>query len=201
MTARIRLGRTSRFVLTLAFTAAGLAAAAGDARANCFTTPPKSLIVQPRLQAQRSPAAQLSAAAQASDKSASGHQIVGMWATIFFADTPMGPALWDQGFELFHEDGTELAIDNAVPPSLGNVCIGVWKSLGPKTIKLRHMTFNWNADGTPAGTFLLLLTATVSQDGKGYAGTFVSDSFDLNGDPIAAYHAEGTVRGTRITVD
>jgi hypothetical protein len=97
-------------------------------------------------------------------------------------------------------DGTELAVDNAVPPLLGNVCIGVWKSTGSRSIRLRHMTWNWNPDGTPAGTFPLV-TASVSQDGRTYEGTFVSDSFDLQGNVIPALHAEGTLRGVRITVD
>jgi hypothetical protein len=85
---------------------------------------------------------------------------------------------------VFHADGTELAADNAVPPILGNVCVGTWKSTGPRSIKRRHMTRNWNLDATPAGTFLLLVTATVSHDGRTYEGTFVSDSFDLQGNPI-----------------
>jgi hypothetical protein len=200
MTARIQL-HLPRFLAVALGTAAALALSTPDARANCFTTPPRVPIVQPRLQAQSQRAISAQTSIQAADKSAAGHQIVGMWASEFVANTPDGPKLWDQGFELFHEDGTEVAIDNAVPPSLGNVCVGVWKSAGPRTIKLRHMAFNWNPDGTPAGTFLLLVTATVSADGKTYEGTFESDSFDVNGIVLPDWHAAGSVTGTRITVD
>src|SRR6188472_2491957 len=200
MTARIHV-RPSRSLAVVVVAVATLAASALDARANCFTTPPKLPIAQPRLQAQAQRSVAAQATSQAADTSAAGRQIVGMWASEFVANTPQGPKLWDQGFELFHEDGTEVAIDNAVPPSLGNVCIGVWKSAGPRTIKLRHMAFNWNLDGTPAGTFLLLVTATVSADGKTYDGTFASDSFDVDGNVLPDWHAEGTVSAKRITVD
>src|SRR6187397_1262419 len=153
MTARIHV-RPSRSLAVVVVAVATLAASALDARANCFTTPPKLPIAQPRLQAQAQRTVAAQATSQAADTSAAGRQIVGMRASEFVANTPQGPKLWDQGFELFHEDGTEVAIDNAVPPSLGNVCVGVWKSAGPRTIKLRHMAFNWNLDGTPAGRSL-----------------------------------------------
>ena len=52
-----------------------------------------------------------------------------------------------------------------------------------------------------AGTFLLLVTATISNDGNVYEGSFLSDSYDTGGAVIPALHAEGTVRGTRIDVD
>jgi hypothetical protein len=133
------------------------------------------------------------------EKTGPGKSIVGFWLATFYVGD--GPGLWDQGFEQFHDDGLELAVDNAVPPSLGNVCVGVWKATGPRTIRLRHYTWNWNPDGTLAGTFLLLVTATVDKDGQTYKGTYLSDSFDLNGAPIPALHAEGVVRGERINVD
>jgi hypothetical protein len=56
----------------------------------------------------------------------------------------------------WHSDGTELSVDNAVPPSLGNVCIGVYKQTGPRSYTLRHVTWNWTFDGHLAGTFLLI---------------------------------------------
>ena len=189
MTARTLTIRPFVFV---ALAGAMLTVAAADARANCFTTPPQVRIAPPRLQAQQK------AAAQASDGAKDAKDIVGFWLAEFRLP---GGQLWDQGFELYHADGTEVTVDNAVPPSLGNVCVGVWKSTGHRTIKLRHMAWNWNPDGTVAGTFLLLVNATLSKDGNVYEGTFVSDSFDTGGVVIPALHAEGTVRGTRIDVD
>lgn len=124
--------------------------------------------------------------------------IVGLWHTTFIS----GGLVWDEAFEQWHSDGTELAVDNAVPPLLGNVCVGVYKQTGPRTYKLHHVTWNWDPSGSPlAGTFLLLLTVTTAPHGNTFSGTFVSDSFDTLGNVIPELHAEGTVSGQRITVD
>jgi hypothetical protein len=124
--------------------------------------------------------------------------IVGLWHTTFIS----GGAVWDEAFEQWHSDGTELAIDNAVPPLLGNVCVGVYKKSGPRTYMLHHVTWNWDPSGSPlAGTFLLVMTVTTAPHGNTFTGTFVSDSFDTFGKVIPALHAEGTVSATRITVD
>jgi hypothetical protein len=70
-----------------------------------------------------------------------------------------------------------------------------------RTIKLRHLTWNWNADGTLAGIFQLEVTLRLDRHGNAYAGTYVSDSFDLSNNVIPELHAEGIVKGTRIRVD
>jgi hypothetical protein len=124
--------------------------------------------------------------------------IAGLWQTTFFLGN--GPTVWDEAFEVWHSDGTEWAIDNGVPPVLGNVCIGVWKREG-QNIKLRHVTWNWNPDGSKAGRFLLLATVRVSAKGDVFSGTFVTDSFDLEGNVVPELHAEGVLQGRRITVD
>src|SRR5258706_14884312 len=99
------------------------------------------------------------------------------------------------------ETGTELNLDNGVPPSLGNVCVGVWKSVAPRTVKLRHLAWNWNPDGTKAGTFLLIMTVKLDRHGRAYSGKFVADSFDLDGHLIDVAHVDGTVEAKRITLD
>lgn len=124
--------------------------------------------------------------------------IVGLWHTTFTS----GGSVWDEAFEQWHSDGTETALDNAVPPLLGNVCLGVYKQTGQRTYKLRHLAWNWDPSGAPlAGTFLLLMTVTVDPHGNTFSGHFVSDSFDTFGNKIDELHAEGTVSATRITVD
>jgi hypothetical protein len=123
--------------------------------------------------------------------------IVGFWNVTLLLD---GGDLFDQGFEQWHSDGTELLVDNAFPPSLGNVCVGVYKQTGPRTYKLRHMTWNWDLAGTNTGWFVLLMTITMDS-GNRFSGTFLTDSYDLGGAVIPSLHAEGTVQGSRITVD
>ena len=135
---------------------------------------------------------------QGENDGSNNSSIVGLWRTTFIS----AGALWDEGFEQWHSDGTELAIDNAVPPLLGNVCVGVYKQSGPHTYSLRHVTWNWGASGAPlAGNFLLLMTVTLDPHGNTFSGNFVSDSFDTFGVVIPELHFEGTVSAERITVD
>jgi hypothetical protein len=125
--------------------------------------------------------------------------IVGLWSGTLYVGS--GPAIYDQQFDTWFADGNELAVDNAVPPVLGNVCVGTWIRVGPQTYQLRHVTWNWNLDGSLAGTFLLLETVTLDPKGNAFKGTYVSDSFDLDGNVIPALHAEGDVVATRITAN
>jgi hypothetical protein len=92
-------------------------------------------------------------------------------------------------------------VDNGVPPSLGNVCVGVWKQTGTRTFSLRHVTFNWDANGQTTGTFQVVITVRLDREGRTYAGTYVSDSFDLEGNRIPELHTEGRLRAARIRVD
>ena len=58
-----------------------------------------------------------------------------------------------------------------------------------------------DADGRVAGTFWLWMTATVNRNGRSFTATFKTDSYDLEGKVIPELHADGRVRGTRISVD
>ena len=78
-------------------------------------------------------------------------------------------------------------------------CVEVYRA--PRTLKLRHLTWNWNADGTLAGIFQLEVTLRLDRHGNVYSGTYVSDSFDWSNDVIPELHAEGIVKGSRIKVD
>ena len=135
---------------------------------------------------------------QSENGNSNNSSIVGLWHTTFLFEG----GVWDEAFEQWHSDGTELAVDNAVPPLLGNVCVGVYKQSGPRTYKLRHVTWNWDPSGAPlAGTFLLLMTVTVDPHGDTFSGNWVSDSFDTFGNKIDELHFEGSVSAERITVD
>jgi hypothetical protein len=128
-----------------------------------------------------------------------GDSIVGLWdVTLLLGD---GPTVYDRGFEQWHADGTELLVDTAVPPSLGNVCVGVYKQTGPRSYKLRHVTWNWDLAGNLTGSFLLQMTVTIDKRGSTLNGNYVTDSFDLDGNVIPSLHAEGVVQGSRITVN
>jgi hypothetical protein len=179
--------------ITLAITCTTFAA---DAVAACIsdTTSPLPSVSRPSRLVQH-PAA----LTRANAVPAVFNSIVGMWSSTFYVGD--GPGVYDQGFQQWHSDHTEIMVDNAVSPAFGNVCVGVWTLVAPRTYKLKHMTFNWNADGTPAGTFVLTMTVVLDRQGRAFNGTYAADSFDLAGTVIPELHAEGAVRGTRITVD
>jgi hypothetical protein len=130
-----------------------------------------------------------------------------MWHAVFRIGDANGP-VYDETLQQFHSDGTELIVSNGLPPALGNVCVGVWKEIGQRTIKLRHMTWNWapadagfGVPGTFAGRFEMLVTLRVNRHGTGYSGTWSARNYDAAGNHIPELDAEGVVRATRITVD
>lgn len=165
-----------------------------EASASCLKAPVKNRLPLPALQAGAANAAQ---APSHTDPSGAPAWLVGMWMSEF----RVGGALYDQTLQQFHSDGTEIILSNGLPPVLGNVCLGIWTQIGPRTIKLRHMAWNWNADGTFAGLFQMIVTFEVDRSGSTYAGTFVADSYDLSNNVIPALHTEGTVRATRLRVN
>jgi hypothetical protein len=169
---------------------------AAEARAACFA---KGRTQAAALNAGM-PFVQASASVPIDELSGAHHQsIVGLWKTTFLAGD--GPDVLYEGFQQWHTGGTELMVDNGVPPAFGNVCVGVWKQIGSRTYRLRHVTFNWDEQGRSTGTFVMQMTVTLDRRGNRYTGKYVSDSFDLAGIVIPELHVEGVVRSVRITVE
>lgn len=131
----------------------------------------------------------------------SPESIVGLWHVTFLVGN--GPDVWDEGFEQWHSDGTEITIDVAVPPAAGNICLGVWEKTGPRSVKLHHVGWNWDTSVNPAalaGVFVLDMVATLGKSGDTFSGKYVTDSYDNDNNVIPSLHAEGTIRGKRIEV-
>jgi hypothetical protein len=120
--------------------------------------------------------------------------IVGMWNITFTS----GGQVVDQGFDVWHSDGTEVLNDNP-PPSTGNVCLGIWQQTGRFTFKLKHPSWTYDNNGNLTGIATIREQVTLDSNGNRFKGTFTVDVADLNGNPIL--HLEGTVSATRITVD
>jgi hypothetical protein len=133
------------------------------------------------------------------DNSASTPTIAGMFSVILYNGA--GPGVYDQQFDQWYEDGHEVSLSNSVPPALGNICLGIWKKTGPKSYKLRHWAWNFDNLGNTVGTFVLVENITLNDKGNGYTGTFVADSYDLNGNLLLDLHATGQLVGTRLNVD
>jgi hypothetical protein len=167
----------------------------GRASAACFSTPTKTPFAAPKALFSAP-----SAAAAALDDFDQPASLVGLWNSEFLLGN--GPDRYDQAFQIIHADGTEMMVSNGLPPALGNVCVGVWKPVAPRTFKLKHMTWNWNGDGTLRGTFLMTVTIRLDRRGTSYTGTWDADSFLTDGTPDPELpHAEGVAHGSRISAD
>jgi hypothetical protein len=163
----------------------------GQAWASCFTTP-QGKPLAPKAQYAAAAAAALAAA---DDESGS---IVGLWNAHFLL---ANGDLYDESFQQFHSDGTEMMLSRGLPPPLGNVCVGVWKQ-NDRTYKLRHMAWTWDANGNYISIFVLEATLRVNRRGNRYTGSWTANNLSpLTGQPLPGEHFEGTVSGTRITAD
>jgi hypothetical protein len=132
-----------------------------------------------------------------SDESASAasESIVGLWHVVYTA----GGSVFNESLDQWHSDGTEF--ENAfVPVAQGNICFGVWKTVGTRTVRLHHVgwTYDPTAGGTANGTFTVDETNIISRDGKTYTGSFTFKTYPSTGEGV---EVKGTIAATRITVD
>ena len=125
---------------------------------------------------------------------AANPSIVGLWHVTYAADF----GLFYEAYDQWHSDKTEL--ENAdVSPIGGNICMGAWKKVGPRTVQLNHVGWGFDPGGNPNGTFTIHETNTVSSDGMSYQGTFEYKFFLPDG--TLDTDITGTVAATRITAD
>ena len=123
--------------------------------------------------------------------------IVGLWGVIY---TAADSSVFNQTFDQWHSDGTEF--ENAfVPLNGGNVCEGVWKTIGTNMVRLHHIGWTYSATpGTVAdGTFTIDETNTVAANNGSYTGSFTYKVFDMKGSLLKT--VSGTVAAVRITVE
>ena len=165
--------------LSVLFTSVGARAACGDPRAFGLFGAPKMPFL-----------AQMTGGVSAAGSS---NSIVGLWHVSYES----GGELFYEAFDQWHPDGTEFENAYAIPTE-GNVCEGVWKQVGSRTVRLNHIGWNFDASGNPAGTFTLAETNIVSEDGATYTGSFDYKLYDPNG--ILLDEIKGTQMATRITV-
>jgi hypothetical protein len=140
--------------------------------------------------------------------------IVGLWHVVYTATystggplpvpvVPPGSFTFAQSFKTWHSDGTEF--DNVFfSPSGGNICYGVWKDLGHRTVKVHHVGLMFAPDGSLANIFTIDEVDTVAADGKTYEGTFdqrLYESTDVFGTGPVVQEFKGTTAARRITVD
>ncbi len=125
--------------------------------------------------------------------------IVGLWHVVY---TQSDGSPFNQTFKMWHSDGIEF--ENALlPPIGGDICYGVWKQTGSRSVKLHHIGIIWGPDPKTPGNFVVVATFTVdetntvSEDGKSYSGKFTFSQFgpDVTPGPVIT----GTTAAKRVT--
>ena len=207
----LKLFRSGRFSVVAALVGLGLLLIPAGARAGCsFSSKAAAVPPIPFV----SPSANQPGNHQDDEQSGQPVTIVGLWHVVYTATystsgplpvpiVPPGSFPLVQSYKTWHSDGTEF--DNAfLPPSAGNICYGVWKDLGHRTVKEHHVGLMFAPDGSLANIFTEDEIDTVAADGKTYEGTFDQKLFeptDVFGTGPVVQEIRGTTAATRITVD
>jgi hypothetical protein len=137
----------------------------------------------------------------AASSTANAQPIVGLWeVTVTLTGQPVLSS-----FETWSSDGTQA--ETAIKPVLsGNVCLGLWTSLGKQSYGLTHPVYNFDDTGTANGTSAnLMYRVTLSHGNNSFSGNASLTVFDGIDpfDPAATVLATftGTVTAKRITVN
>jgi hypothetical protein len=124
--------------------------------------------------------------------------IVGLWHVIYTNGADQ--STFNDTFDTWHSDGTEFE-SAFLAPAGGDVCVGVWKQTGSRSVKLHHIGWLFNPStptATATNTFTLDEEITVASDGKSYSGRFTFKVWNLDGTPTPV-EVTGTMVATRIT--
>ena len=134
-----------------------------------------------------------------------GPTMIGMWHVRFIAEGN-GPGLPPDGTQVdnamshWHVDGTEVTVSSR-PPQTGDVCLGVWREVGPRHYELNHfgISFDPSTDpNTPQGFANIRQNIFLNPDGRTFKGRFVFDQYDATGGLL--FEIKGNLIGTRITL-
>jgi hypothetical protein len=166
---------------------AALALGAGSAHAACAAGPYfAKLAAQPHAAgaaARVVPLAQDDPAGDTTtDAGLKPFSIAGLWK-FDFKNTDGSEA--DHGFNAFHVEGTETMESFGRPPETGDVCMGMWKQVGPHHVKVNHYAPLYADDlVTWLGTVNFHEDLTLSDDGSSYSGPVSVVGYDPQGNVL-----------------
>ena len=142
-----------------------------------------------------------------------GASIVGLWAV----KLTVGAQIVDQGYSVWHSDGTEIMNSGGHAAATGNFCLGVWAQTGGNRYHLNHFALaydpnSWNTgfpfpNAPPAGEAAAGLMARINllEDvvldprGDHFSGTFTQIGYDPNtGAVLPQFGLTGQITATRI---
>lgn len=186
--------RTKISILTVALSSVWSSSAVAACGSSAQRIPASVFAAQPLPLAQESASdSTLGKESRSGDKHPS---ITGFWKTVYMS----GGAVINVGFNVWHSDGTEWALDSLSPPFQGNTCAGVWEQVGRRTYKTVHPSFNYDSAGlSVVGIFIERVEVTLSADGSRFEGTFTFDNYDFQGNLLSGSVA-GALKATRINV-
>ena len=118
--------------------------------------------------------------------------IVGLWHIRFL----VGDQTIQEAFQIWNTGGTEVHNPN-VDPRTGNICLGAWKEAAPRTFKLTHRVWSYDASGNFLGTINLNETLVLGDRGNTHNGSFTLDFYDPLGNFM--FEVPGSVVGERIS--
>jgi hypothetical protein len=85
--------------------------------------------------------------------------------------------------EMFNAGGTLNSIDNT-PPTLHGPGFGTWERTGPRTFRAPFQFFNFNADGSFAGTQKIERQIHVAAHGNSYTSMVTFGAYDPDGNLV-----------------
>ncbi len=128
---------------------------------------------------------------------AENSSVVGLWHVLY---TGPDGSTFNDTFDTWHSDGTEFE-SAFLPPLAGNVCVGVWRQTGLRSVSLHHVGWMFdpaNPGKTASNSFTLDEKVTVSPNGQSYTGSFTFKIWNLDG-TYTGTEVTGTIAAIRIT--
>lgn len=121
------------------------------------------------------------------------NSVVGVWQASL---TVSGTAFLSV-IETWNSDGNEF-LSSDKNPIEGNLCQGVWKTVGHRGVQLHHMGWTFDTSGNPTGTLVDDTSVTLDRKFMTYSGTFDFKFYDVNGN--LTKEVTGDIAATRLTI-
>jgi hypothetical protein len=117
-----------------------------------------------------------------------------MWSVTLTA----GGNQFDWGYQVWHDDGTEIMNSGSRAPSTENFCMGVWEQNGPFHYKLNHFALSYDAT-SGALNAKVNIKENVVVGGNAFSGPFTADIYSPAGSLLQ--HIAGQIVGQRVLVN
>jgi hypothetical protein len=122
--------------------------------------------------------------------------IVGMWSVTLTANG----GTFDWGYQVWHDDGTEIMNSGSRAPATENFCMGVWAQTGPFSYKLNHFALSYDSSsGALNARVNIKENVVVDAKGSAFSGPFTADIYSPTGAPVG--HVAGQIVGQRVLVN